>query len=68
LAALAAGVDAAGGVLETGVADSAGGALETGVADATGGDGGGGSAASACESAPTHKETSKSFRCRIAPV
>jgi hypothetical protein len=67
LAALAAGVDTAGGSLETGVADTTGGALETGVAD-TAGDEGGGSSANACESAPTHKETNKSFRCRIAPV
>jgi hypothetical protein len=56
LAALSAGVDTVGG------------ALETGVADTTGGDGGGGSAASACESAPAHKETNKSFSFSIAPV
>jgi hypothetical protein len=68
LAALAAGVDTAGGALESGVADTTGVALETGVADTTGGEGGGGSAASACESAPAHKETNKSFSFSIAPV
>jgi hypothetical protein len=48
LASLAAAVDPGGGALETGAAAGCG-------------DGGGESAAMACESAPTHKETNKTF-------